>query len=45
RVTDHRINLTLHCLEDILNGSKLGQLIDALQTEDRLTQLQYAQSG
>ncbi|MEK7298462.1 MAG: peptide chain release factor 1 [Candidatus Margulisiibacteriota bacterium] len=45
RVTDHRINLTLHCLEDILSGSKLGQLIDALQTEDRLTQLQHAQSA
>ncbi len=30
RVTDHRINLTLHRLEEILDGA-LGELIDALK--------------
>ncbi len=33
RVTDHRINLTLHRLEDILNGS-IHSLIDALAVAD-----------
>lgn len=39
RVTDHRINLTLHCLSDIINGDKLGDLIKELQTVDRLEKL------
>jgi peptide chain release factor 1 len=30
RVTDHRINLTMHRLEEILDGG-LSELIDALQ--------------
>ncbi len=34
RVTDHRINLTLYKLEQILNGS-LDELIDALVTADQ----------
>lgn len=34
RVTDHRINLTLHKLEDILNGD-LDEIIDALITTDQ----------
>ncbi len=34
RVTDHRINLTLYKLEQILNGS-LDELIDALITADQ----------
>ena len=33
RVTDHRINLTLHCLEDILTGD-LGELSEALRRVD-----------
>ena len=33
RVTDHRINLTLHKLPQILEGEALGELIDALVTE------------
>jgi peptide chain release factor 1 len=33
RVTDHRINLTLHKLPQILAGEALGDLIDALVTE------------
>jgi peptide chain release factor 1 len=33
RVTDHRINLTLYKLPQILDGEALGELIDALITE------------
>ena len=39
RVTDHRINLTLHKLEKVLNGEALDELIDALIVEDRLLKL------
>ena len=39
RVTDHRINLTLHKLEKILNGEALDELIDALIVEDRMLKL------
>ena len=38
RVTDHRINLTLHRLPAILGGD-LDELIDALRREDRADQL------
>lgn len=38
RVTDHRIHLTLHSLEDILNG-KMEPLIDALIKADRLAKM------
>ena len=38
RVTDHRINLTIHKLDQILEGD-IGDLIDALKTDDRLTKL------
>ena len=34
RVTDHRINLTLHKLEEILEGG-LDELIDALRASSR----------
>ncbi|MBA2771752.1 MAG: peptide chain release factor 1 [Pseudomonadota bacterium] len=34
RVTDHRINLTLHKLDAILEGPGLAELIDALIAED-----------
>jgi peptide chain release factor 1 len=30
RVTDHRIGLTLHKLEEVLEGAALDELIDAL---------------
>ncbi len=40
RVTDHRINLTLHKLEQILNGS-LDELIDALITADQTAKLSH----
>src|SRR5918994_152952 len=33
RVTDHRINLTLYKLEEVLEGNALDELIDALVTE------------
>jgi peptide chain release factor 1 len=39
RVTDHRINLTLHKLERILDGEGLDELIDALVTEDQAARL------
>jgi len=38
RVTDHRINLTLYNLEEILDGN-LTPLIEALQIEDRAKKL------
>ena len=38
RVTDHRINLTLYKLEQVLNGS-LDELIDALITADQAAKL------
>ena len=39
RVTDHRINLTLHRLPEILAGTGLGELIDALIAEDQAKRL------
>ena len=39
RVTDHRIGLTLHKLDEILNG-RLDELIDALRTEEQSRRLQ-----
>jgi peptide chain release factor 1 len=39
RVTDHRINLTLHRLPEILEGPGLAELIDALTAEDQAKRL------
>ena len=39
RVTDHRIGLTLHKLEEILAGPGLGELVDALIAEDEAKRL------
>jgi len=39
RVTDHRINLTLHKLPEIIEGTALGELIDALIAEDEASRL------
>lgn len=39
RVTDHRINLTLHKLEKIVAGDALQDLIDALVAEDQTRRL------
>lgn len=38
RLTDHRINLTIYRLEDILNGN-LDEVIDALATADQAAKL------
>ena len=38
RVTDHRIGLTIHRLDDVLNGD-LGEIIDALITTDQAEKL------
>jgi peptide chain release factor 1 len=39
RVTDHRINLTLHKLDQILEGPGLGELVEALVSEDEAQRL------
>jgi peptide chain release factor 1 len=44
RVTDHRINLTLYKLERILSGDELGEVVDALITEDQASRLAALES-
>jgi peptide chain release factor 1 len=39
RVTDHRVNLTLHKLDRVLDGSALDEIIDVLITEDQAARL------
>ena len=39
RVTDHRINLSVHKLDKILAGEALDEVIDALITEDQAARL------
>ncbi|MEJ2122800.1 MAG: peptide chain release factor 1 [Alphaproteobacteria bacterium] len=39
RVTDHRINMTLHKIDAILEGEGLDEMIDALTTEDQAARL------
>ncbi|MFQ5971322.1 MAG: peptide chain release factor 1 [Alphaproteobacteria bacterium] len=39
RVTDHRINLTMHKLDKVLSGEALDEIIDALVTEDQAARL------
>lgn len=39
RVTDHRINLTLYKLDEVVSGDCLGEIIDALVTEDQAQKL------
>ena len=39
RVTDHRINLTLYNLEEVLTGNALDQLVDALITDHQASLL------
>jgi len=39
RVSDHRINLTLYKLDRIISGDDLGEIIDALVTEDQASRL------
>lgn len=38
-MTDHRINLTLYKLDDIVSGDALGEIIDALIAEDQARRL------
>ncbi|MCB2050208.1 MAG: peptide chain release factor 1, partial [Novosphingobium sp.] len=44
RVTDHRINLTLHKLPEVLEGTGLGELVDALTAEDEAKRLAAMES-
>lgn len=39
RVTDHRINLTLYKLDDVVSGEALNEIIDALIAEDQAERL------
>jgi peptide chain release factor 1 len=39
RVTDHRINLTLHKLDRVLEGEALDEIVDALIAEDQASRL------
>jgi len=39
RVSDHRINLTLHKIEQIMEGEELDEVIDALTAEDQAKRL------
>lgn len=45
RVTDHRINLTLHKLDTVLEGSGLDELVDALTTDFQAGQLADMESN
>ena len=45
RVTDHRINLTLHKLPQILEGEALGEIIDALVTHHQAELLAASEGG
>ena len=39
RVTDHRINLTLHKLEQVLSGESLDEIVDKLLAKDKTIKL------
>lgn len=39
RVTDHRINLTLYKIQDVIDGESLQEFIDALIAEDQAARL------
>jgi peptide chain release factor 1 len=45
RVTDHRINLTLHKLDRILLGEGLDEMIDELASEDQAARLAELDGG
>ena len=40
RITDHRIGLTIHSLENFLNG-RIDEMIDALIAADRAEKLKH----
>lgn len=39
RVTDHRINLTVYNLPEVIDGSGLDTILDALAAEDQALRL------
>ncbi|NQV81728.1 MAG: peptide chain release factor 1 [Alphaproteobacteria bacterium] len=45
RVTDHRINLTLHKLDRIILGEGVDEMIDALASEDQAQRLSELDDG
>jgi len=45
RVTDHRINLTLYKLPQIMEGEALGEIVDALVAEHQAAQLAAEESA
>ncbi len=45
RVTDHRINLTLYNLPEIMEGGGLGEVVTALITQDRADKLAEIADG
>lgn len=45
RMSDHRINLTLHKLPQIMDASALDELFDALVTEHQASQLAAMETG
>jgi peptide chain release factor 1 len=45
RVSDHRINLTLYKLPQIMEGEALGEIIDALVAENQAAQLAAEESN
>ena len=38
-MTDHRIGLTLHKLERVMNGEALDEIVEALVAEDQAARL------
>ena len=40
RVTDHRVNITLHKIEKIIEGEGLDEIIDNLILKDRMEKLE-----
>ena len=45
RVTDHRINLTLHNIERVMDGTDLDEIVDQLITEHQASQLADLESN
>ncbi|MFN7163593.1 MAG: peptide chain release factor 1, partial [Hyphomonas sp.] len=45
RLTDHRIGLTLYSLDRIISGDKLGDVVEALITEDQARKLAAMEEG
>ena len=39
RVTDHRINLTLYKIQDVLDGIAVDEFVDALTAEDQAAKM------